>query len=117
MKPLAKKIKITGIVVEKVSKQPLEYATITFINPKNPKAYAGGITNTKGEFDIDINPGVYDIKIEFISFKSTEIKQKSLQENTNLGQISLEEDAAQLNEVVVRSEKTTVEIKLDKKSL
>jgi hypothetical protein len=115
MKPLAKKIKITGIVVEKTSKQPLEYATITFANPKNPKAYAGGITNAKGEFDIDINPGVYDIKVEFISFKSIEIKQKSLQEDTNLGQIALEEDAAQLNEVVVRSEKTTVEIKLDKK--
>jgi outer membrane receptor for ferrienterochelin and colicins len=115
MKPLAKKIKITGIVVEKVSNQPLEYATITFLNTKNPKAIAGGITNVKGEFDVDVNPGVYDIKIEFISFKSTEIKQKRLQKNTNLGQIALEEDAAQLNEVVVRSEKTTVEIKLDKK--
>jgi hypothetical protein len=29
--------------------------------------------------------------------------------------ISLDEDANQLNEVVIRSEKTTVEIKLDKK--
>ena len=60
-------------------------------------------------------PGIYDIKIEFISFKSIEIKQKSIQQNTNLGQIALDEDAAQLNEVVIRSEKTTVEIKLDKK--
>jgi hypothetical protein len=30
-------------------------------------------------------------------------------------EISLDEDANQLNEVVIRSEKTTVEIKLDKK--
>jgi outer membrane receptor protein involved in Fe transport len=109
------KIKITGNVIEKVSKQPLEYATITFLYPNNPKPVAGGITNAKGEFDIDVIPGIYDIKIEFISFKLNQIKQKSLQASTNLGQIALEEDANQLNEVVIRSEKTTVEIKLDKK--
>ena len=109
------KIKITGKVIEKVSKQPLEYATITFLTPNNPKPVAGGITNPKGEFDIEIKPGVYDIKIEFISFKVNEIKQKNLKSSTSLGLISLEEDANQLNEVVIRTEKTTVEIKLDKK--
>ncbi|RTZ04589.1 TonB-dependent receptor [Flavobacterium bomense] len=109
------KIKISGKVIEKISKQPLEYATITFLNPNNPKPVAGGITNPKGEFDIEVIPGVYDINIEFISFKVNEIKQKNLQVNTSLGLISLEEDANQLNEVIIRSEKTTVEIKLDKK--
>ena len=109
------KIKITGKVLEKISKQPLEYATITFLIPNNPKPVAGGITNPKGEFDIEITPGVYDIKIEFISFKLNEIKQKNLKASTNLGVINLEEDANQLNEVIIRSEKTTVEIKLDKK--
>ena len=109
------KIKIIGKVIEKVSKQPLEYATITFLLPNNPKPVAGGITNPKGEFEIEVKPGTYDIKIEFISFKIAEIKQKNLQKNTSLGLISLDEDANQLNEVVIRSEKTTVEIKLDKK--
>ena len=113
--PAKPKIKITGKVIEKVSKQPLEYATITFLLPNNPKPVAGGITNPKGEFDIEVNPGVYDIKIEFISFKINEIKQKNLKSSTSLGLISLEEDANQLNEVVIRTEKTTVEIKLDKK--
>ncbi len=113
--PQVSKIKITGKVFEKISHQPLEYATITFVNPKYPKAKTGGITNEKGEFDINVNPGIYDIKIEFISFKPTIIKQRKLQVSTNLGQINLEEDASQLNEVVVRSETTTVQIKLDKK--
>jgi outer membrane receptor protein involved in Fe transport len=112
---LVPKIKITGKVVEKISKQPLEYATVTFLIPNNPKPVAGGITNSKGEFDIEVKPGVYDIKVEFISFKINEIKQKNLQKNSSLGLISLEEDANQLNEVVIRSEKTAVEIKLDKK--
>ncbi|MCV9926390.1 TonB-dependent receptor family protein [Flavobacterium sp. LS1R49] len=109
------KVKVTGKVVEKISNQPLEYATITLINARNPKAIAGGITNNKGEFSVDAVPGVYDIKIEFISFKVVEIKQKKITENTDLGLVGLSEDANQLNEVVVRAEKSTVEIKLDKK--
>ncbi len=114
--PMAKaKLKITGKVIEKTSKQALEYATITLRLPNNPKAVTGGITNNKGEFSVEAAAGTYDITIEFISFKSTEIKGKTIDSNTNLGTIGLAEDAAQLNEVVVRAEKTTVEIKLDKK--
>lgn len=109
------KVIITGNVIEKTSKLPLEYATITLKNTQNPKSVFGGITDNKGNFSVEASAGVYDIVIEFISFKPTEIKQKRLNENTNLGTISLEEDATQLNEVVVRAEKTTVEIKLDKK--
>ena len=114
-RPEAKKVKITGTVIEKVSKQALEYATLTFVNNRNPKVIFGGITNAKGEFDIEINAGSYDVKIEFISFKATEIIQQSFNESKSLGQIALDEDANQLSEVVIRSEKTTVEIKLDKK--
>ena len=115
LKPQIAKIKITGKVIDKVSKQALEYATITFTNEVSTKAIAGGITNPKGEFDIDIVPGIYNIKIEFISFKPIIIKARTLNEKTNLGSIPLEEDATQLNEVVIRAEKSSVEIKLDKK--
>jgi outer membrane receptor for ferrienterochelin and colicins len=114
--PIVKaKLKITGRVIEKTSRQPLEYATITLRLPNNPKAVTGGITNNKGEFSVDVAAGTYDITVEFISFKPTEIKGRSFESNTNLGTIPLNEDAAQLSEVVVRAEKTTVEIKLDKK--
>ena len=113
--PERKKIKVTGTIIEKISKQPLEYATIAFINQKNPKIIGGGITNAKGEFDVDIPPGIYTIKAEFISFKPTEIKSKEFLENTLFGVIALDEDATQLNEIEVRAEKSTVEIKLDKK--
>jgi outer membrane receptor protein involved in Fe transport len=111
----AKKIKITGKVIEKISKQPLEYTTVTFSNPASAKIVAGGITDSKGEFSVEVIAGTYSIKIEYISFKPLLIEQKNLKTSSNLGTISLEEDATQLNEVVLRSEKTTVEIKLDKK--
>ncbi len=109
------KFKIEGKVVEKSMNTPLEYATLTFVNTKNPKAIYGGITNSKGEFNIEVAEGTYNVKIEFISFKPVEIKNKSINKSIILGLIELEEDATQLTEVVVRAEKTTVEIKLDKK--
>lgn len=113
--PNKNKVKVSGKVFEKVSKQPLEYATISIMAPNDTKVIAGGITNPKGEFEVAVAPGTYDIKVEFISFKATEIKGKNISGDTNLGVVNLSEDAAQLNEVVVRAEKSTVEIKLDKK--
>lgn len=114
-RPQGKKVKITGKVVDKDTKQALDYATITLVNTKRSSDVSGGITNATGTFDIDVNAGVYDIKIEYISHKALEIKAKELTTDTNLGTITLEADATQLNEVVVRVEKTSVEIKLDKK--
>lgn len=113
--PSIQKIKVSGKIVAKKNNQPLEYATIALKNTKNPKAISGGITNANGEFEADVIPGTYDITIEFISFKSLEIKGKSITEKTSIGTFGLEEDASQLNEVVIRSEKSSVEIKLDKK--
>ncbi|MBP6373727.1 MAG: TonB-dependent receptor [Flavobacterium sp.] len=112
---LPKKIKLKGIVVEKVSKQALEYATISLVNASTLKIEGGGITNNKGEFEVAINAGVYDLKIEFISFKTSVLKNQQYTENKNLGTLTLEEDFTQLNQVEVRAEKSTVEIKLDKK--
>jgi outer membrane receptor for ferrienterochelin and colicins len=114
-KPQSTTIKITGKVIEKSSKQTLEYTTITITQPNSPKPVAGGITNPKGDFIVEVAPGVYDIRIEFISFKPVIFKGRNLTSNTNLGQIVLEEDATQLNEVVVRAENTTITVKLDKK--
>lgn len=114
-RPDGKKVKVTGKVIEKGSNQPLEYSTISLINTTTNKVTAGGITDAKGDFSFDATPGIYNVKVEFISFKPTEIKGKSIKENTNLGTIALQDDGIKLDEVVVRSEKTTVEIKLDKK--
>src|SRR6187402_2010652 len=113
--PAGKKVKVSGKVTEQGVNAPLEYTTITLLSTTNPSVVTGGITNAKGEFNFDVTPGTYDIRVEFISFKTYEIKGKSIQENLNLGNIALAPDATQLNEVEIRSEKTTVEIKLDKK--
>jgi outer membrane receptor for ferrienterochelin and colicins len=114
-KPDSKKIIITGKIIEKSTSLPLEYATITFRKPNATQAVSGGITDSKGNFSIEINPGTYDIKYEFISFKSIEVKNQTLNLNKNLGTVFLEDEAQKLDAIEVRIEKTTVDIKLDKK--
>jgi hypothetical protein len=108
------KINLTGKVIDNDTKQPLEYATIV-IKSLDGKIITGGITDIKGEFNIQIAKGVYDISVEFISFKSKLFKSKEISGNTDLGTITLEIDAQSLSEVEIIAEKSTVEIRLDKK--
>ncbi len=114
-RPQGKKVIVTGKVVETSTNQTLEYTSVSLVNTTTNKVTAGGITDDKGVFSFEASPGNYDVKIEFISFKPLEIKGKSITENTNLGTIKLQNNATQLEEVQIRAEKTTVEIKLDKK--
>lgn len=110
-----KNVNVKGKVVYKNSKKPLEYSTITFINPKTKKNVGGGITDVKGLFSIDIPAGKYNIAVEFIGFKPMSIENKQISKNTNLGIFELEEDINMLESATVTAEKTSVELKLDKK--
>ena len=110
-----KDIKVEGIVVEQDTNIPLEYATVTFKSKPDNKVVDGGITDEKGKFKVEIPAGTYDIFVEYISYKSKNYFDKSITENINLGTVALAIDVETLNEVEVVAERTTVEIKLDKK--
>ena len=113
-RPEGKKITISGKVLEKGTNLPLEYATIVFEN-STTKQLSGGITDENGNFKFEITAGNYNARAEFISFKNVVIPQKEFNADVNLGTIQMEADVAQLNEIEVIAEKSTVEIKLDKR--
>ncbi|TWO32919.1 TonB-dependent receptor [Seonamhaeicola sediminis] len=106
---------ITGKVVDKETKDPLEYATVSFFSKEKNTIVAGSITDAKGNFNIPVPKGVYDISIEYISFKTMKIPNKQITKNEYLGVFELEVDIQSLGEVEIIAERTTVEIKLDKK--
>lgn len=107
-------VQIEGKVIDKETKQPLEYATIVLTSLRTKKV-TGGLTDKDGNFVIETARGMYDISIEFISFKSYKLPKQRIIKNINLGTIPLEVDAEALEEVEVIAEKTTVDIRLDKK--
>lgn len=110
-----KEVIITGKVIDKDTQAPLEYATVSFFSKKKNKIVTGGITDSIGNFSIPVKTGVYDISVEYIAYKTKKITNKKLTANENIGVFALEIDAESLAEVEVIAERTTVEIKLDKK--
>ena len=94
---------------------PLEYASVVLIENQNPTKKVGVATDFDGNFSIDITPGTYTVQLDYISFKQKKIANKTFTQNTNLGKLFLSADLAQLSEISVVAERSTVEIKLDKK--
>ncbi|MBC8769983.1 TonB-dependent receptor [Arenibacter sp. BSSL-BM3] len=108
-------IKITGTVLEQGTDEPLEYSTLVLQSVRNPEKVTGGITDASGKFEVEAAPGNYNISVEYISYKSYKLNNQSLRTATDLGVIRLALDVSQLAEVEVVGERTTVELRLDKK--
>ncbi len=108
-------IKITGTVLDKDTNEPLEYATLVLQSIRNPERVTGGITDENGKFEVETFPGKYNVRVEYISYVTYDLKEQTLRESTDLGIIKLAIDVAQLEEVEVVGERTTVELRLDKK--
>ncbi|WP_445738430.1 TonB-dependent receptor domain-containing protein [Mariniflexile sp.] len=114
-RPEQKEVTITGQVIDQENKQPLEYATVAFFSKQQNKIVTGGITDASGNFSIPVLTGIYDVTIEYISFKTITIPNRKINTSENIGSFSLQINAEALGEVEIIAEKTTVEIKLDKK--
>jgi outer membrane receptor protein involved in Fe transport len=114
-RPEAKKIKISGKIFEKGTDFPLEYATVVFENVNKEGVLSGSVTDLNGAFSFEVNAGSYNVRFEYISFKTVEIKNRTFSEDTNFGTLFLEADIAQLEGVELIAERSTVEIKLDKR--
>ena len=105
---------ISGKVIDSKSKQPLEYATIIIKNTVT-KEVSGGVTNLDGSFSIEIPRAIYTINVAFISFQSIKFPKENIISDKDLGVIKLSEATNGLDEIVIVAEKTTVDIRLDKK--
>ena len=106
---------VSGNIVERESKSPLEYATIGFYSSTENKIIGGGITDKEGNFNIAIPKGVYDISFEYFSLMTVIKTNYNIIQDINFGGIELEAELQTLEVVDLIAEKTSVEIKLDKK--
>lgn len=109
------KIKLSGVVIDEETNQPLEYATITLKNARRPEFLQGGITKADGSFEFEVFPGRYTILTEYISFESNIQENVALKVSTDLGTIALGIAVDSLDEVELVGERTEVEIRLDKR--
>lgn len=106
---------VSGNILEKESQSPLEYATISFFSPTENRMIGGGITDLEGNFRITIPKGIYDISFEYFSLVTIVKSNYKITEDLNFGILEMDADLQALEGVDIIAEKTTVEIKLDKK--
>ncbi|MFK7772292.1 MAG: TonB-dependent receptor [Saprospiraceae bacterium] len=110
------KIEIIGTVLDGNSQNPVEFATV-MIGDKNSKAAITGVTTElDGTFIVETSATDFFIEVSFIGFANKTITDFSIENGTvNLGNILMSENDNQLEEVVVRAEKSTTEFRLDKR--
>ena len=114
---LPKNGSISGKVVDTKTTEPIPYATIV-VKDMADKTVTGGITDELGVFEIKKIPeGKNIVEVQFIGYQtfSTEINLVAGNLKQNLGTIGLVEEAANLEEVTVVAETSTIVQKVDRK--
>lgn len=91
---------------------PLEWADVSIFNSEG-KIIDGTTTKQDGTFEINLKKGTYKIGINLLGFSEFE-KEISLEKDTDLGTLIIKETIANLNEVVIKTAKNTVEQKIDR---
>lgn len=109
-------IRISGKIVESGNNIPIEFATVLIADSTTKKPITGTTTDENGEFEFRTKTQNFYVEVSFIGFKTETIIQFNIVNNQlELGTIILAEDAASLDEVVVRAEKSQTVFKLDKR--
>lgn len=106
---------VTGTVVEKTTNTPLEYASITIESTMDSNNITGDMSDASGKFSIPVTPDTYQIRIEYLGYKTYVIDSKDISTSVNLGTILIEGDAEVLDAIVVQAKRAAVELKLDKR--
>ncbi|SEH98471.1 Outer membrane receptor proteins, mostly Fe transport [Paenimyroides aquimaris] len=108
-------VTVTGTVVEKTTNTPLEYASITIESTMDSNNITGDMSDASGKFSIPVTPDTYQIRIEYLGYKTYVIDSKDISTSVNLGTILIEGDAEVLDAIVVQAKRAAVELKLDKR--
>lgn len=106
---------VKGTVVEKTTNTPLEYASITIESTSNPNNITGDMTDASGNFNIPVTPDTYQIRIEYLGYKTFIIDAKEINTSLSLGLLKVESDTEILEGVVIEAKRAAVELKLDKR--
>lgn len=111
--------KISGRIVDAITKEGIEFASVSVANTSDNKVINGSLTDAKGKFVIEQIPaGNYHLQIAFVGYKNNSIENISLKSNAlffDAGTILLQESAVDLKTVEITGEKAAFQNKIDRK--
>ncbi|PAW93247.1 hypothetical protein CKK33_06935 [Mucilaginibacter sp. MD40] len=109
--------KITGKVVDAVTKQSVDYATISVFKQGSDSPFNGISTDEKGNFSLTgIAPGDYRVTADFIGYKKFVIAHVIVKDGgtADLGTINLQPNQNQLKGVNIVARAPVIENRIDK---
>ena len=104
---------VTGKVVDFGTKQPIDFANVSAM--QGEKLITGAITDTKGEFTIELKDGAYTLVVSFMGYSEQRKDIIVAGKPLNVGRIQIKEDTQTLGEVEVVGQGTSMRFELDKK--
>ncbi len=109
-------VSVKGVLVDDITKAPLEFATVTLFQMPQDSLVAGVLTKQDGAFSFeDVSNGNYKAKISYLGYKDSAIIINVTNKNINLGTIPVFANVSQLNEVTVVAEKSQMSLSIDRK--
>ncbi len=108
---------ITGLVRDMDTGLAMEFATISVFADSDSSLVAGGITELNGSFSLNVKPGAYYAKIEYIAYHAAWINDILVEKDkiTELGNIDLSIARAMLDEIEIVEERSQFQLGLDKR--
>lgn len=108
------KYKISGTVIDD-NKQPQIGASVALHSAKDSSIITGGITKIAGKFSFEAQQGEYYARVTSIGMEPKIVSPISLNDDIDLGTITIEQSSVLTEEIVVTEEKQLMELKLDKR--
>lgn len=108
---------ITGVVVNKDTSEPMDYANVQLINATTGKPLAIGTqTDDQGYFTLkDVPDGKYYVKVSSLGSIDNEREVKVAGKDVIVGTMKLADDSKMLQEVVVEGVRGQMRFELDRK--
>jgi iron complex outermembrane receptor protein len=108
---------VYGKVIDGQSHKPISYVSVSLYTMKD-SLVTGQLSEDNGDFSFsDLRAGAYNVKVSFIGYK--ELVNKVIitpaKSEQDVGNLTIVPDAQQLKEVDVTGQKSTVELKVDRK--
>lgn len=97
----AQDIRLSGKVMDVTRKEPAAFANIV-LQTTDSVFVAGTAADARGDFRLDkLSPGDYRLLVSAIGYRTHAVNLQGLSRSVSLGEIALEEETQQLNEVTV----------------
>jgi outer membrane receptor protein involved in Fe transport len=109
--------RITAVILDSLTKKPIDYASISLVKVKDSKSVNGAVTDAKGKVVLqNVPPDDYKLSIGFMGYKTKMVLVKTTPEKPdhNAGVIYISPTAGNLKEVEITGQKALIENKVDK---